>query len=42
VAQGAELASEKLVEGLEKVEKAEPVLLAIDADNILSDVGSAS
>jgi hypothetical protein len=34
-----ELASEILVEGLEKVEKAEPVLLAIDAANILSGVG---
>ncbi len=34
-----ELASEKVVEGLEKVEKAEPVLLAIDAVNVLSDIG---
>jgi hypothetical protein len=34
-----EMASEKVVEGLEKVEKAEPVLLAVDAANILSDVG---
>jgi hypothetical protein len=34
-----ELASEALVEGLEKVEKAEPVLIVVDVVNSLSDLG---